>query len=192
MTTDEYTEKISQWLDDDLDTTEQMKLRQHLSECDHCQHAYEQMKRVDQLLRSAALVMVAPSPGFTHRFEARLADYRPQKLWHIWVALVALLFGSLLFVVAWGIWGGLTLVSMGSVVLNTRLLTQGLFLVADTAEDVRLFGELGVLVVKTSLITMQQPLFWGFVIVAAASVGLWFRLMRQLYQRGVISAKMIF
>jgi anti-sigma factor RsiW len=192
MTNDNYTEKISLWLDDELDTTEQMKLRQHLSECTDCRQAYEQMKHVDQLLRHAALVMVAPAPGFVHRFEARLADYRPQKMWHIWAALSALLVGALLVVSVWAISSGLALVGLASTVLNVQLLTQSLFVFADTAADFRLFTELGALVLRASLITMRQPVFWGFVVVAAATGGLWAVFMRQLYQRGLVSAKLVF
>lgn len=192
MTEDKYTEKISLWLDDELDTTEQLQLRQHLSECADCRLAYERMKHIDRLLRHAAQVMATPSPGFGQRFETRLAEYHPQKLWHIWVALLALMVGSLLFVVGWGIWGGLAVASYGATLLNTRLLTQSVFLFADTAENLRLYSGLGVLVFKTSLITMQQPLFWGFVVIAAASGGLWVRFMRQIVRRGTVSARLVF
>lgn len=192
MTEDKFTEKISLWLDDELDLTEQMHLRQHLAECADCRHTYERMKHVDRLLRHAALVMAAPRPDFSRRFEARLAAYHPQKMWHIWLTLAALMIGSLLFLAGWGIWGGLALVSYGSALLNTRLLTQSVFLFADTAENLRLYSGLGVLALRTSLITMQQPVFWGFVLIAAVAGGLWIRFMRQIVRRGPISARLVF
>ncbi len=187
MPNDLFTEKISLWLDDELDTAEQMHLREHLLECAHCRQAYQEMKHLDQMLRGAALVMVAPAPGFARRFEARLAEARPPKLWHIGLVLVALLVGSLVFLAVWGATSGLAAVSL----VNIRLVSRSMYFVANSVDDLRLCAGLGVLVLKTSLITMEQPLFWGFVAIAGALAALWVRLMRQLSQRGLITANLV-
>ena len=188
---DMYTEKISLWLDDELNTAEIAELHTHMAACPHCQNAYQGMRHVDQLLVNAARVMVAPLPGFTHRVETRLAYHHPTKAWQIWLALGALVAGALIFLGFWAVTGGITLYSLGQSMLDTGLVVQGMAVVVDTADNFRFLFNLGGLVIKTGILTMKQPVFWACVIVALALTGLWVRVVQGLYRRGTDVVQMM-
>lgn len=188
---DMYTEKISLWLDDELNTAEIAELHAHLAACSQCQNAYQGMRHVDQLLVNAARVMVAPLPGFTHRVETRLAHHHPTKVWQIWLALGALVAGALIFLGFWAVMGGITLYGLGTSLLDTGLVVYGMAVVVDTADNFRFLLNLGGLVLKTSILTMKQPVFWGCVVVAVAMTGLWVRVMQALYRRGTAVVQMM-
>jgi len=188
---DMYTEKISLWLDDELNTAEIAELHAHLATCMHCQNAYQGMRHVDQLLVNAAKVMMAPLPGFAHRVETRLAHHRPTKAWQIWLALGALVVGALIFLSFWAVMGGITLYSLGQSMLDTGLVVHGMVIVIDTADSFRFLLNLGTLALKTSILTMKQPLFWGCVITAALLAGLWVRIIQTLFKRGAAVVEMM-
>ncbi len=189
---DRYTEKISLWLDDELNTAEIAELHTHMATCSQCQNAYQGMRHVDQLLLEAAKVMVAPLPGFAHRVEARLVYNRPKKAWQIWLALGAMVVGALIFLSFWVVTGGITLYGLGTSLLDTGLVVQGTVVLIDTADNFRFLLNLGGLVLKTAILTMKQPIFWGCVIVAIALAGLWVRILQALYKRGTAVVQMMF
>ena len=190
-TQDKYTEQLSLWLDDELSGTEVAQLQHHLRHCHTCQQTYQGLQQVDGWLRSAATVMAAPAPGFVQRVETRLAQVQPQKMWHIWLAVMALVFGALFFVGAGAVFGGLTVYNTGSTVLNTQLVHQGLVSVIDSANTARFLLELGSLLLRTSLITMQQPIFWGMVLMAGLLAAVWVQIMRMALRRGIISTNLM-
>jgi predicted anti-sigma-YlaC factor YlaD len=187
-----FTEKISLWLDDELDDSEADELQAHLATCQACRHTYRAMQQVHLLLDAAAATMVTPAPGFAQRFEARLAHRRPVKPWQIVLALSALLLGTLLFAGAWTVMSGLTLVSAGSALLDVDLFYQGVIGFIDSADQLRFFVNLGALFLKASFITMQQPLFWGCLLVAVLMTGLWARALQMLYRRETVTAEFVF
>lgn len=190
-TQDMFTEKISHWLDNELSHTEVAELETHLQQCRTCRQTYTELTQVDQWLRSAATVMALPGPGFVQQVETQLAHVRPQKMWQIWLAVMGLVFGALFFVGAWATFGGLTLYTTSTTVFNTQMVHQGLVAVINSAENASFYLELGGLFLRTSVITMQQPVFWGMVLIATALAVLWVQIMRMLLQRGVITAKMM-
>ena len=190
-TQDTFTEKISHWLDNELSDTEVTELQTHLQQCRTCRQTYAELSEIDHWLRSAATVMALPSTGFARQVEIRLAQVQPRKLWQIWLAVMGLVFGALFFVGAWATFGGLAVYSAGSTILNPQMVHQGLVMVIDSAESMSFYLELGGLFLRTSVITMQQPVFWGLVLVAAALAVLWVQIMRTLLQRGVITAKLL-
>ncbi len=188
---DLYTEKISYRLDDELTAIEANELNAHVKECATCRRAYEEMTHIDQLLRSAAAIMVAPHPGFRQRFEAGLAHHQPRKLWQIWLTLGALVVVALVFLGVWAVSGGMLLVSVSSSLLDAHLLSQGLVTVIDSADNLRFFVSLGALGLKTSYYTMQQPLFWGCMAMAVMLTWSWIRLMKLVVRRNIITIEMI-
>lgn len=185
MAEDKFTEKLSLWLDDELEEAEVAQLHAHLQQCAACQKTYSEMQHLDQWLRGVATVMVSPSAEFKQRVEAGLAQVQPQQTWQLWLAMLALAVGAVLIFGVWGLASGVTLYGIGLTLLDVRLVNEGLLAIISTADNFRLYLVISGLFLKTGLITMQQPLFWGLVIVAAAAALFWIRLLRRLVERGV-------
>lgn len=183
MSKDAFTEKISLWLDDELNPNEVAELETHLASCMSCSQLYQAMQRVDALLHAAAMTMVAPGPGFSHRFETRLAQYRPSQPWQMWLAVSGLLIGAFLIFGAWAIIGGMTLATTTTALFDVGLLLQQLENFIDSATSARAFFNLGGLFLKANVIVMRQPLFWVSILVAIAMSGLWVRILRSLSRR---------
>jgi len=192
MKNDKFTEKISLWLDNQLNPNEVTELETHLNDCVACRQTYEAMQHVHGLLRSAATRMVAPNPGFTQRFEARLAHPQPAtRLWQLWLTIGVLFLGTFFIFGLWLIGGGITLVGFSSYVLDARLLNQWLYALIDSIADLRLALDLGTLLLKTSYLMMGQPLFWGGVIATVSLIGFWVWMMRALSRRSPSSIHML-
>jgi hypothetical protein len=184
MTTDVYTEKLSLWLDDELSDHEVSELRRHLDSCAHCRQEYAALRHIDTLLKSAATIMAAPAPEFAKRVEARLADYGPRQVWHLWLALGALLGGPLLFLGAGAVAGSVTLLSLSNTCYDAGLYNEVWLSLSCAANSVRLMLNLGLLMIKTSLLVMQQPLFWASVGLTGMFAWSWAYGFRVLVRRG--------
>ncbi len=192
MTEDRFTEKISLWLDDELNPTEVIELQAHLTDCPTCCQTYAAMQHIDKLLRTAATQMAAPMPGFSQRFETRLAQHSPAKPWQIWLTLGALLGGTILFFGAWLVIGGMALLSAGASMLDVGLYYQALAALIETVDKLRVFINLGALYLKVSLITMGQPIFWACILIALSMTWLWVRTLKNLPQRATANIQLIF
>ncbi len=192
MTKDNFTEKISLWLDNELSPTEVAELQAHLADCPVCHQTYQAMQQVDHLFRMVAKQMVAPSPGFTQRFETRLAGHRVAKPWQIWLTLGALLLGTLFLFGLAGLLGGLTLVSVSVSVINVGWFYQWLVTFMESVDTLCFFLNVGALFLKASFLTMQQPIFWGCLLIGIIITWLWARLMRALAQRSAPIVNLIF
>lgn len=183
MSKDAYTEKISLWLDDELNPAEVAELETHLVSCSNCRQLYQAMQQVDDLFRTAAMSLVGPGPGFIQRFETRLIQYRTGRPWQIWLGLGALLVGSFLLFGAWAIAGGIALMTVITSLLEINLFLQWLEQFIVSAMSVRLIFDLGALFLKAGVVLMSQPIFWLSIFIALAMSGLWVRIVRQLSQR---------
>jgi predicted anti-sigma-YlaC factor YlaD len=189
MDYDTFSEKISLWVDNELNPAEIADLEAHLVTCDACQQLYGQMRQVDQLFQMAAMEMVVPAAGFTQRFEAQLAYHHPVKPWQLLLALGSLAMGVLLF---WGVTviSGLTLLD-STFAVNAGLLYEGVISLIDSADNLRVLVNLMTLFLKACLITMQQPIFWGLVLLTIGLSWLWLRVMKTLSRRGSFTAELI-
>jgi anti-sigma factor RsiW len=67
------------WLlsDEALDPEQETNLRQHLTGCPKCTTLSQALQSVEQEMKRAP--QVSPTPGFTGRWQARLAEKRAQK-----------------------------------------------------------------------------------------------------------------
>ena len=67
------------WLlsDESLDQEQETSLRQHLTDCPKCTTLSQVWQSVEQEL--ARTPQISPAPGFTERWQARLAEKRAQK-----------------------------------------------------------------------------------------------------------------
>lgn len=177
MSHDTFTEKISLWLDNELSHPEVAELQAHLADCPACQHTYQALQRVDTLLRGGASVVVAPAAGFMARFESRLAQHQARHNGHIWWGLGVLFAGTMfLFIIAGIVLG--SYVSAGVNLVGIDILYKGLAGLIASANTLAVWLNLAGLFLKASLITMTQPLFWGFALVAAGMAWVWLRLLK--------------
>lgn len=190
MTHDIFTEKISLWLDDELDPAERAELQAHLSGCPTCQQAYQAMQRVDHLFRDASTMRVIPQSGFTQRFEARLARQRVYHPKRIWWGLSVLALGTVLLLLIAGVTVG-AMVSTGVSMLGVPALYGWLAGFIETTNTMGVWLSLASTFLKVCLRTMSQPLFWGVVTLALGMSWVWLRLLQKIYRRTVVTVELL-
>lgn len=173
-----YLEKISQWLDHELAPADVTELQAHLSQCPACQETYLAVRRADTLLRRAATVMVEPIPGFTTRFESRLAAYRPGRSWQAWLALSVLLLGSFGVLAAVALLGGVALLNFWANLLNFQISYYLLGQLGQLVYQTRNLVTLITVLLQLGFTVVRHPLFWVSLPVAGALGWLWLRLMK--------------
>ena len=189
MNYDTFSEKLSLWLDNELNPAEVADLEIHLASCTGCQQVYEQMRQVDQFFQTAAMEMITPAVGFSQRLEARLVYHRPIRPWQILLAMGSLALGTLLFL---GVVVASGLISLDlSFTTSGALLYQGVISLIDSVDNVRVLLNLITLFVKACLITMQQPIFWGLALLTIGLSWLWLRVMKALSRRESLTAELI-
>jgi predicted anti-sigma-YlaC factor YlaD len=96
---------------EDLNGSDRLALEQHLHECDGCRRLASRWAMIETRLYKAP--MVAPKPGFGHRFQARLLQRRRRRREWIMISLVFVAFVLLLVVAVLFGSGILALVSPG-------------------------------------------------------------------------------
>jgi len=191
MKHENFVEKISLWLDNELSPAEVEELKAHLAQCPACQHTYQAMRQVDQLFRNAATCMVNPSAEFKPRLQAGLTHYRPANFWQTGVGLGALLLGAVLLLIVGGTTAGLTLTSTIAPFFSLDLVHRGLLALTGLFNVLNDLMSVGSFIVKFGLITIRQPLFWGYVIVALSLTWLWIRMMRMAYRRMPVAVEVL-
>jgi len=96
--------QMTEALDNTLDARRRTEHFAHLRQCKSCREQWDALQRVDDLFRDAALFV--PAPGFTARFQQRLARQQSHP-WNplsaLFVVLSALLMSGLIFVPASGL-----------------------------------------------------------------------------------------
>ena len=99
------------------------------------------------------------------------------------MALGALLVGTLLFWGAWAISGGLLLVNAGGSALDANVLYQGVMIIFESAASLRTFVNICLLLWKTGLFLISQPLIWLLIITSVCATWLWLRILQLLSRR---------
>jgi hypothetical protein len=177
MAHDTFTEKIALWLNDELSNPEIAELQAHLADCSICQQTYQSWQRVETLLREESTVIMEPAPGFITRFESRLVYHQTPNNGHIWLGLGVLLLGTLFLFIIGAIVGS-ALVSTGVGLINVDTLYRGLAGLIESVNTLGVWFRLVTLFVRASLLTMSQPLFWIYTLVAVGMVWLWLRFLK--------------
>jgi predicted anti-sigma-YlaC factor YlaD len=183
MQHDTFTEKISLWLDDELNPAEITELQNHLAECSTCQHFHQAILQVHNLFHTASAYMVEPQPGLSSRVRSRLAHQPTQKSWHMWLGLSGLLLGSLFFFAVGAVLGWLSLINASGTLFEMGTIYYGLGILGTTVNDIRAIVNLLGMGVKVALLIMSQPLFWIYVLIAIGLTALWVRVMQSVYRR---------
>ena len=183
---DRFTEKISLWLDDELNPTEIAELEHHLAGCPACQQAHQAMIRVHDLFHNASTYLVEPGPGFSTRFQTHLAHHQPQKSWQLWLGLSGLLLGSLFFFAVGAVLGWIALLNTGGTLLEISTVFYGLGILGETVKETRAVVNLLGMGFKVALLIMSQPVFWVCVLAAIGLTALWVSFMQSLYRRAPV------
>jgi len=190
MNHETFTEKMVLWLDNGLNAPEITELQAHLAGCPTCQQTYQTLQRVETLLRGGSKIMVGPPPGFTARFEMRLAYHQVRNGGHLWWGFGVLLLGALfLFII-----GGLAvsaLVSSGAGWLDGAIFYSGLVGLIQLANTLGVWLNLVGLFVKASLLTMSYPTFWGCALAALALAWLWLRVLKYVNRPVATSVELL-
>jgi hypothetical protein len=96
------------WLlsEEDLSAEHARLLHEHLADCEACNQLKSSWTEVEKVIHTSP--QVAPEPGFTHRWQARLAEYETrQKNRQGWlsIGITAFIALILVFIVAYQVWG---------------------------------------------------------------------------------------
>src|SRR5690606_26454802 len=125
----------------------------------------------DSLLRQAATVLAEPAPGFTARFESRLATYQPRRRWQVWLALGALLLGSFSLLALGAVLGGVTALNLWAYLLTAFDMQFSYYLLGQLGElvyEARYLINLISALASLVTIIVTHPVFWISLPIAAA------------------------
>jgi len=172
MECDTYQEQMSLRLDGQLTPDEMGQLDAHVATCAVCRTSLDALRRVDRLLVSVPAV--SPAPGFTSRFEARLAARRHRR--RAWAGLLTLMVGTLFLLVA-----AMTLVTISGLVLWESLSADGLLipvvaLVLDLGKALAAALKLIWLVLSAMARGTRHPAFVAFSLAGAILTVIWAQL----------------
>jgi len=185
MHNDQFTEKLSLWLDDQLSSSEVQEMEEHLRDCPECRSCYQTMQNIHLMFQTSTNEVAQPVPGFAERFEARLAQRSANRKTTA-LAVVVLLVGTILLsgVMLSGTAGSIALI-ISSLSVGFLQNTQIIFI-----EQVNLLASLlnlGTVFIKACLITMTYPLFWATTALSMGLTAMWIRFMKMLYRHQSIS-----
>ena len=177
-----YREWMHALLDGDLAFSERRQLEEHLAACADCQTTWSSLSEVQRLFKAEPLL--APRPGFTGRFQARLRQRRAQPRL---------------------IWGAAAL-GLGAVASAALVVPLGLGLIFSTlraaqqpATSLALLASLGAVAdLLQTLLTglylagravlgaaIGSPLAWAALVLALALTAVWLYLIRRLVPEGL-------
>ncbi|WP_163538735.1 zf-HC2 domain-containing protein [Gracilibacillus sp. YIM 98692] len=91
----EIVEMMHQYLDGDLDKSEEKKLRAHLQSCQACQHHFHELKRTVALV--TANVDLQPSPDFTKKVMSQLPTEKKRNSVIRWMRVHPMITAAAIF-----------------------------------------------------------------------------------------------
>lgn len=192
MNQEEFTQNLSLWLDDELESAQIAPLQQQMADHAGYHDLYQQMKQLDTALHEAALQVTTPDAGFAERFETRLAQHNVKQQRQAWLAMTALLLGTafLLILFTYEVVAllGLTGIPLS---LDISTLQQGQIVLIDWVSNLYSLVNLGGVVLKAGLIIIQQPLFWVCAFMSVMVMGMWAGVMQRLYRQQSLSLPML-
>lgn len=191
MNREQFTEKISLWLDDELSQAEINELQTVINESAEYRQIYQEMKYVDSLFLASA-EMVMPPVGFSDRLE-KLALHQAINQQRRWLAVVALLLGTVLLstIAISVLFNGATFVINSLPILDVQTVYQWQVMFIELVNEGLVLFNLFSLLIKASLLMMTQPLFVLCMVITLIVTGLWMRLMQLLYHRQSLTLPML-
>jgi len=169
MECDNYQKQMSLWIDDQLTQSEIREIEVHTATCATCRASVEALRRLDRLLHASP--MLSPTPGFSSRFQTRLATRRRRR--RTWAGLVTLSLATLVLLVGAAavlavsgltLWGNLSI---------SILLPQAASLLLDIGKATVTFIGLAWLIMGALARGMQHPAFIAFIAATAIMIAAW-------------------
>lgn len=157
------------------------ELEAHLAECGECQAVWTSLSEVQRLLRAEPAV--APRPGFSGRFQARLAQRRarPRLLWGgLALGLGAVSAAALVVPVGLGV----ILAGVRAAQEPATALAVMASLSATAAFAETVLGALFIAARSVLETAAASPLTWAASLAGLALAALWVYVMRHLPQKG--------
>lgn len=193
MDRERFIEKVSQWLDDDLSRAEITELQQCLDHNAEYRQIYHTMQQMDSSLRQASRQMVDPAAGFQQRFESRLKHHQARSQRRTWLAVVALLLGSLLMttVLISMALNGVTFIANTPTLLDVQNISQWQVMVIEMADSSQAILNLMGLLLKAGFITMTQPFFWLCAVMSLFITGIWLGFIQRLYRQQSVTLPIV-
>jgi anti-sigma factor RsiW len=172
-----YREWMHAMLDGAIAPAGRLDLEAHLATCLECQSTWDGLSEVQRLFKAEP--PVAPRPGFSGRFQARLAQWqsRPRVIWGA-VALGVGALGASALVVPLGLsllFSGLQVAQQPA---TTLALLAGAVALADLLRTI--FGALAITARAIAEAAFSNPLAWVAGTLALALTCVWLYLMRKL------------
>jgi predicted anti-sigma-YlaC factor YlaD len=106
---DHFHDKLSAYLDGELDQHGQLEIQAHLETCRACQDEIEERSQLSHLLRAAAQPDFTPTPKFKAQLmlqlprQVEVQQSHPTGLMLLWIAPLLVLFGWIFFQVTLGL-----------------------------------------------------------------------------------------
>jgi predicted anti-sigma-YlaC factor YlaD len=185
MECNNYQERMSLWIDNQLTQNEIREIEAHTAMCLTCRTSLEALKRLDRLLSAAPLV--SPVPGFSNRFQARLAArHHRRRTWAglltLTGATLVLLLGAVAVLIVSGLalWGNLPI---------SLISPQATSLLLDLGKAVAASLNLVWLIVSALARGLQHPAFIVFMAATAVLIAIWMQIVaRRVFVRRPVSA----
>ncbi len=171
---DKFTEKLPQYLEDELTPAETVELESHLAECAVCQAEFDALTHFDHLLASAP--MAAPSSAFVATFETKLERRLHRRRTVTGVLLMGVLLTTFTGMLMWNAFGLSAelwqWIKSGSLWKVWFDVLNSLVFVGITV------GKIAAVMFDALIKLMQHPALWGYVSVGVGLVWLWVQLLR--------------
>jgi len=182
-----YQEQMSLWIDDQLTEDELRQIEVHAASCANCRNMFDALRRLDRLLE--ATPMIAPVPGFTERFQARLVTRRRRT--RTWAGLLTLTLATLVLVLgATALLAASGLTLWGNLAI-TGLLPQATSLLLDVGKATLAFLNLMWLIASALARGIRHPVFITYVAATTILIAAWTQIVtRHIRARHPVTANL--
>ncbi len=175
MECDTCREWMSLWLDGRLVQAEIEQVEGHVATCLDCRTALDALRHVDRLLCAAAPVL--PTPGFTLRFQARLAARHRRR--RTWAGILTLGLATLGILLVTGVLLALYGLEWWRFLTASGWLGQGVGLLLSLGKAWMALLNLARLVAGGLIRCLEHPVVIGYAIVTAALTLAWTHIVRR-------------
>jgi anti-sigma factor RsiW len=168
-------EWMSLWLDGRLVQAEIEQVEEHVAACTDCCTALDALRHVDRLLSAAPLVL--PAPGFTLRFQARLAARRRRR--RTWAGVLTLGLATLGILLVTGVLLVLYGLEWWQFLTASGWLGQGVGLLLSLGKAWMALLNLARLVAGGLARCLEHPAVAAYAIVTATLTLVWTHIVRR-------------
>jgi hypothetical protein len=172
-------EQLMMWLEDMLSPADAMLIEARLKESEIYRQEYEELVRLERVLKDAAVV--GPVPGFTDRFRSKWSRRRQRRrTWFGMTLLVVMVLVTFVFLGTLATGSGLALLEAWG---HLGQLGGLLALVWNVVEGVRAVASALFLIGRALSALPSQPLFAGYLLLSVGLVWFWLQLVRRWLPR---------